>query len=62
MIMFTVITAFYDVKDGNHLYNVGDKYPRKGAKPTKARLAELASDKNAAGVPLIKEVEKKPAK
>ena len=62
MIMFTVITDFYDVKDGNHLYNVGDKYPRKGAKPTKARLAELASDKNAAGVPLIKEVEKKPAK
>lgn len=62
MIMFTVITDFYDVKDGNHLYNVGDTYPRKGAKPTKARLAELASDKNAAGVPLIKEVKEKPAK
>lgn len=60
--MYKVITAFYDVKDGNHLYNVGDKYPRKGAKPSKTRLAELASDKNAAGVPLIEEVEKKPAK
>lgn len=62
MIMYKVILAFYDLKDGNHLYNIGDKYPRKGVKPTKTRLAELASEKNAAGVPLIKEVKEKPAK
>jgi hypothetical protein len=59
--MFKVITAFYDAQDG-HLYNVGDTYPREGAKPTKTRLAELASEKNAAGVPLIEEVKEKPAK
>lgn len=62
MIMYKVITAFVDAKDGGHLYNVGDDYPRKGVKPTKTRLAELASEKNAAGVPLIKEVKEKPAK
>ena len=62
MIMYKVILAFYDLNDGNHLYNVGDDYPRKGVKPTKTRLAELASEKNAAGVPLIEEVKEKPAK
>lgn len=61
--MYKVVTAFADAKDAFYLYNVGDDFPRKGTKATKARLAELASDKNAAGVPLIVEVkEKKPAK
>lgn len=59
--MYTVIKEFIDLKDSNYHYHVGDKYPRKG-KATKARTAELASNKNAAGVPLIKEVKEKPAK
>ncbi len=55
--MYTVVKEFVDVKDG-HYYHVGDEYPHEG-KPNKARVAELTGKKNAAGVPLIKEV--KPA-
>lgn len=58
--MYVVLVGFYDSKDNMHLYNAGDTYPRKGAKLDKKRAEELASDKNAAGVPLIKE--KAPAK
>ena len=53
--MYRVIVPFIDAVTGKQ-YKPGDKYEGK-----KERLAELASDKNAAGVPLIEEV-KKPAK
>jgi hypothetical protein len=49
----TVIKKFTDLQDGNHVYNVGDVYPREGYTPSEERIAELASDKNRQGTPLI---------
>ena len=51
--MCKVIKKFTDLQDGNHVYNVGDTYPREGYTPSEERIAELASDKNKQGVPLI---------
>lgn len=59
--MYKVIRFFHDLQDGKevngrksyHAYNVGDTYPRSGYKPAKKRIAELASNDNAQGVPLI---------
>lgn len=53
--------AFRDAKDGEYLYSAGDVYPRKGKKVTKARLEELSSENNAAGVAVIVEVKEDPA-
>lgn len=49
----TVIKKFTDLQDGNRVYNVGDVYPREGYTPSEERIAELASDKNKQGTPLI---------
>ena len=54
---YVVLKSFLDRED-DHLYKVGEEYPRKGYKPTKKRIAELASDKNAIGIPLIEQVKK----
>lgn len=58
--MYRVIHKFYDLKDNNHAYCVGDTFPRNGVEAGAERLAELSSDKNLQGVPLIEEVEEKP--
>lgn len=57
--MYKVIARFADLKDENHIYEIGDTYPRKGSKPSEERIEELASDKNKIGIPLIKLVEAK---
>ena len=54
--MFKVIKLFADLQDGNHVYNVGDEYPRKGLKVTDGRIAELAGSNNKQGTPLIVDV------
>ena len=54
--MYKVIERFMDLQDDNYIYEVGDAYPREGADPTLERIAELASDKNRLGVPLIEKV------
>lgn len=51
--MCKVIKKFTDLQDGNRVYNVGDVYPREGYTPSEERIAELASDKNRQGTPLI---------
>lgn len=51
--MFVVIREFVDLKDDNYLYRIGDIYPRKGKKATKARCKELSSHENKVGKPLI---------
>lgn len=51
--MCKVIKKFTDLQDGNHVYNVGDVYPREGYTPSEERITELASDKNKQGTPLI---------
>jgi hypothetical protein len=55
--MYTVIKRFCDLQDKEkHIYAVGDEFPRSGLKPTEKRIAELASDANKVGVPLIEAV------
>ena len=57
--MYRVIKAFTDLKDNNYAYSVGDKFPHNGVDVDAERIAELASDKNRLGVPLIKEIKPK---
>ena len=58
--MYRVIKAFRDLKDNNRVYSVGDTFPHNGVDVDAERIAELASDKNLQGVPLIEEVSEKP--
>ena len=57
--MYKVKKRFYDLK-ANHAYSVGDTFPHDGVDVDAERIAELASDKNRMGVPLIEEVTEKP--
>ena len=54
---YKVIHRFADLQDFNHLYNVGDLFPRIGMKVSQSRIDELASSKNKLKTPLI-EIEK----
>ena len=58
--MYRVIKAFTDLQDNNHAYSVGDTFPHNGVDVDAERIAELASDKNRRGVPLIEEIAEKP--
>ena len=58
--MYKVIKYFTDLQDNNYAYYVGDTFPRNGVEVDAERIAELASDKNLQGVPLIEEVVEKP--
>ena len=51
--MAKVVKSFFDLQDNNYEYKVGDIYPRKDYKPTKARIDELAGNKNKLGEALI---------
>ena len=57
--MYRVVQKFYDLKDNNHAYSVGDTFPHNGVEVDAERIAELESDKNRLGVPLIEEVAEK---
>lgn len=57
--MYRVIKQFYDLK-ADHAYSVWDTFPYNGVDVDAERIAELASDKNRLGVPLIEEVAEKP--
>ena len=54
--MYRVIYKFKDLQDNDHIYEVGDKFPRKGLVVDDARIAELAGSENKLGAPLIEEV------
>ena len=58
--MYKVIKYFTDLQDNNYAYYVGDTFPRNGVEAGAERVAELLSDKNLQGVPLIEEVVEKP--
>lgn len=58
--MYKVIKSFTDLQDNNYAYYVGDTFPHNGVAAGAERVAELASDKNLQGVPLIEEVVEKP--
>lgn len=51
---YEVVVTFTDLQDGEHLYNVGDEYPRTGYKPSTKRIDELSGANNKRGKPLIK--------
>jgi hypothetical protein len=54
---YIVLTRFADLRDGNHIYEAGDDYPRPGYTPTDNRIAELAGKHNRMGEPLIADVD-----
>ena len=58
--MYKVIKSFTDLQDNNYAYSVGDTFPRNGVEVDAERIAELSSDKNLQGVPLIEEIAEKP--
>ena len=58
--MYRVVHKFYDLQDNNHAYSVWDIFPHNGVEVNAERIAELASDKNRLGVPLIEEIAGKP--
>lgn len=60
--MFKVVKKFYDLKDNNHAYYEGNIYPHNKVKVSEKRIAELLSNKNKMGVPLIEEIPEKPSK
>ena len=58
--MYKVIKSFTDLQDNNYAYSVGDTFPHNGVGAGAERVAELSSDKNLQGVPLIEEIVEKP--
>ena len=58
--MYKVIKSFTDLQDNNYAYYVGDTFPHNGVEVGAERVAELSSDKNRLGVPLIEEIAEKP--
>ena len=57
--MYRVIKGFTDLRH-HHAYSVGDTFPHNGVEVDAGRIAELESDKNRLGVPLIEEIAEKP--
>ncbi|WP_433943468.1 termination factor Rho [Paenibacillus sp. SN-8-1] len=57
--MYKVVSRFKETNHDGHVYEVGDLYPKDGAKATKARLEELSSTKNKIGKVFIEEVKEK---
>lgn len=55
--MYKAIEHFKDLKDNGFIYEVGDTYPRKGKRVSKARIAELSGSDNKRGRPVIEEIE-----
>lgn len=55
--MYKAIERFKDLKDDGFVYETGDRYPRKGKRVSKARIAELAGSENKRGRPVIAEIE-----
>lgn len=54
---YEVIYKFKDLKDNDHIYKVGDIYPREGLELSKKRIKELSTNKNQIGKILIKKIE-----
>lgn len=52
---YQVSKRFKDTHDNDHIYAVGDKYPRKG-KLDKERLMSLTTTNNNCGEPFVVEI------
>ena len=57
--MYKAVKAFRDLKT-NLVYAVGDTFPHNGVEVDAERIAELSSDNNRLGVPLIEQIAEKP--
>ena len=57
---YIVRRDFSDLHDNEHIYRVGDKYPRDGIEVDEERVKVLASTSNRIGEPLIEEAVEKP--
>lgn len=55
--MYKVIKHFTDLHDNDHIYNVGDEFPRDGVEVKQERIDELAGSDNKQQTPLIEKVE-----
>ena len=57
--MYVVIDIFKeDLGEGEHIYRVGDTYPKEGSKkPAAKRLKVLSTENNKYNKPFIKKVE-----
>lgn len=51
--MYKVIESFADLHDNDHVYNVGDVFPRDGVEVSEDRIRELATAANKLHMPLI---------
>ncbi|SIT91679.1 hypothetical protein [Edaphobacillus lindanitolerans] len=60
MAEYKVIVDFTDFQDGGHVYRADDPYPRKGAKVSEERVAELSSTENKRNEVLIVAVDDEP--
>lgn len=56
---YVVIHSFTDLQDANHLYRVGDLFPRQGISVSDKRLTELSGNENKQGKPLIEKQKEK---
>lgn len=54
--LYKVIVRFMDLQDENHIYEVGDTFPRDGIKVSADRINELMSCGNKIGCPLIEKI------
>ena len=57
--MHLVVSEFKDLEDNEHIYNVGDIYPREGINIEdidSKRIKELSTKKNKIGKVLIQEI------
>ena len=59
MVQYKVVRRFKETKHDNHIYEVGDSYPKEGSKATKARLEELSTIKNKYEQIFLEEAEEK---
>ena len=57
---YIVLSEFADLQDEEHVYGIGDEYPRKGYSPSAERVDELSTWKNLLHKPLIQKVEEQP--
>ena len=51
--MYKAVVYFTDLQDDRYAYNPGDVFPREGLKVSGERLAELSSNNNKRGYPVI---------
>lgn len=53
---YKVVNKFIDTTDGDHLYNIGDEYPKEGSKGVKKRIDELSKKHPKYKVVFIEEI------